>query len=472
MSIYSRIFGDKPSPPPPIIEPVETKDFGTTSAFADNAFGWSVMAGPYGPSHSGLNVNPVSSLQVGTVFSCVSILVGDLAKLPFRLMRENKEGIWLEDRKHPLARLLRKPNRRMTQADFITHIVMSILLTGNSYVAVIRDPDGRPIELIPLIPNTVSIREDGEGALFYMCFNRLFKNNQVSRTFAEEDMIHVRGGISLDGGIRGSGPNQLAGEVLGLGMAVQQLCATMFMNGAHFQGLLKTEQGISKEQVEQISNAWNAKDKNGLAGVSNSYRTPVLPLGLEFQPIQQDNTQIQMVEIRRLIVEECARLYKIPLQKLSTDGGKLGYASIDAQNQDYVDGTLIPLANPIEQTFAKVLLFDREFDDFKFEFDFNSLERGDIKTRTEHQHTMLTDGVYSVNDVLKQMNLPSIGPEGDIRTKPLNTGVVGNTEALPQFQVDAPLKETESVQVGPDAGSDKPTATPSKRVKRQSDPKA
>jgi HK97 family phage portal protein len=412
------------------------KDFGTSDAFADNNFWHNLVGGPYGQSHTGINVNPISSLSVGTVFSCISILTGDLAKLPLKLMRENDENIWLEDKKHPLARLLRKPNRRMTQSDFITNIVMSVLLVGNAFIAVIRDNDGRPIELIPLIPNTVSIREDGDGNLFYLCTNRLFPDRKV-QTFTEDDMVHIRGGISLDGGIRSASITQLASETLGLGIATQQLCGEMFRNGAHFQGLLKTDQRLTKEQIESTSENW----KQRAGGVVNAYRTPILQGGLEFQPIQQDATQLQMVETRRQLVEEVARLFKVPLYKLSTVD-KMGYNSIDAQQQDYIDSTLIPLANPIEQSLAKTLLFDREFDSLRFAFDFDSLERGDIKTRTDFQHSMMSDGVFSVNEVRKQMNLPSIGPEGDIRTKPINTGVVGDTQGLPLYQVEAPIKET------------------------------
>ncbi len=416
--------------------PPTTKDFGSSDAYADNV-GWTtLLGGPLGGSHTGIQVNPINSLQASAVYACVRILVGDIAKLPLRLMKQGKDGIWLEDHKHSISRLLRKPNKRMTQHDMVTHMVMSQLLVGNSYTAVSRNENGAPTGLVPLIPSVVSIREDSSGNLFYYAVSRLFDNNSQAKTFTEDDIIHVRN-MSFDGGIRGSSPTQMASEVLGLALATQQLAASLFGNGAHFQGLLTTDQPLGKEAIDQTSEQWNGRSH----GMRNAYKTPVVSRGLKFQPISQNATETQLLESRRLAVEECARIYGVPLYKLSSVE-KMGYNSIDAQSQDYIDSTLIPITNPIEQALAKVLLFDREFDNYKFSFDFSALEKGDLKTRTEHLHTLLTDGVLNRNEVRREFNLPSIGEQGEIYTAPLNVGVLGDTSGLPVVQIDAPVKET------------------------------
>lgn len=435
---------------------LETKDFGTSDAYADNV-GWTtLLGGPYGISHTGVSVNPVKSLQFSAVYACVRVLTGDIAKLNLRLLRD-KNGIWLPERAHPLARLLRRPNSRMTQHDFTQHIVMSILLVGNAYVAIIRDNNGRPVQLIPLIPSTVSIREDGDGRLFYFVTNRLLPSELKVRTISEDDMLHVRA-LSLDGGIRGASVTQLASETFGLALATQELAASMFRNGATMLGLLSTEEALNKEAIEQVAQQWANRD-GGFAGVHNGYKTPVLQRGLKYQPISQNAQESQLLETRRQLVEECARIFGVPLYKLSSVD-KLGYNSIDAQAQDYIDSTLIPLTNPIEQALEQKLLFDREFDDFRFSFDFSDLEKGDLKTRTETQHMLLTDGVLNVNEVRNRMNLPGIGPEGDIYTKPTNTGVLGQVSGLPIYQINAPVKETEEMPA-----QEQPATTNDKAIK-------
>lgn len=416
---------------------IKTKDFGQSDAYSDLA-GWTtLLGGPYGSSHTGIQVNPINSLQAGTVFACIRVLTGDISRLPLRLLRLGPDGIWLPEQQHPLARLLRRPNRRMTQSDLITHTVMSLLLVGNAYIAIFRDEAGRPVELVPLIPSTVSIREDGEGALFYYSTSRLFPGERKTLNFAEEDVIHVRA-ISLDGGIRGASPTQLASEVLGLALATQQFSAAMFKNSAMFQGLLSTDQRLSKEQVEQIQLAWNSRH----SGVHAAYRTPLLQGGMKFSTVQQNAQESQLLETRRQLVEEVARVYGVPLYKLSSLDAKQGYNSLDAQQTDYVSSTLVPLCNPIEQAMEQRLLFEREFDKFRFGFDFRAIEKGDSKAQSERHHQLLSDGVLSVNEIRRELNLPSIGAQGDIFTKPTNMGVLGDQTGLPVYQIDAPVKES------------------------------
>jgi HK97 family phage portal protein len=421
------------------LDRIATKDFGNSDAFSDNA-GWTSLFSPYGMSHTGLEVTPISALQSGTVMACVRILCGDIAKLPLKLMRRGDDGIWLEDRKNPLSRLIRKPNKRMTECDMVTSWVFSLLLTGNAYTAVLRDTAGRPQELVPLLPTLVSITEDNNGDLFYYAMSRLL--NPFSHRWTEEDMIHVRS-MSLDNGIRGASPIQLCSEVVGLSLATQQLAASLFKNNGFFSGYLSTPNTVNKEALETIRDAWS----RNATGMHNAYKTPVLGYGFDFKQTQMTAEQAQLESARKLIVEECARIFGVPLYKLGSNE-KSSYNSIDAVSLDYIDGTLRPLINPIQQALNRTLLFDREFDDYRFEFDLKELERGDLKTQSDYNHQLLSDGVLSVDEVRKSMNLPPI-PDGSgaIRTRPLNTGVVGDTTGLPVFQIQAPIKETETEQV-------------------------
>ncbi len=415
------------------LDRTETKDWGGSDAYSDSA-GWTSLFSPYGQSHTGIPVTPISALQSGTVMACCRILTGDIAKMPLRLMHRCENDIWQEDRKHPLSRLIRKPNKRMTECDMVTAWVFSLLLTGNSYTAIIRATDGSPSQLIPLIPTLVSITEDSQGNLFYSAMSRLL--TPFSQRWSEEDVCHVRS-MSLDNGIRGSSPIQLCSEVVGLSLATQQLAASLFKNNGFFSGYLTTANTVNKEALETVRDAWQRNQ----AGMHNAYRTPVLGYGFDFKQTQMTAEQAQLLGARQQVVEEVARIFGVPLYKLGSND-KSSYNSIDAVSQEYVDSTLIPLTNPIEQALNRTLLFEREFDDYRFEFDFSALEKGDLKTRSDYQHQKLSDGVYSVNEVRREMNLPGIGAEGDIRTKPLNVGTIGDRSGLPVYQVSAPIKET------------------------------
>lgn len=208
------------------------------------------------------------------------------------------------------------------------------------------------------------------------------------------------------------------------------------------KGYLSTDTtGIPKEMIEQLREQWQATQ----SGMHNTGKTPALQAGFQYHTVDGNAEAWQLVEARQQIIREIAMVMGVPLYKLSSME-KSSYTAIDAQQQDYIDGTLIPLINPIEEELNRKLLFEDQIGKYKFEFDFSALEKGDLKTRSEYVHQMLSDGVLSVNEVRKEFNLPGIGESGDIRTKPLNTGVLGSAQAMPIFQIDAPKKETETIE--------------------------
>src|SRR3569833_476368 len=108
----------------------------------------------------------------------------------------------------------------------------------------------------------------------------------------------------------------------------------------------------------------------------------------------------------------------------------------------YVTNTLQGIATKVEQELERVLLFDDERDRYTIDFDFDSLLRGDLKSRMESYQIGILNGIYSINEVREREGLESIGADGDEHRVPVNVAPAGTpTETTPEQDVsDAPAQ--------------------------------
>jgi len=97
------------------------------------------------------------------------------------------------------------------------------------------------------------------------------------------------------------------------------------------------------------------------------------------------------------------------------------YSNVEQSQQSYVQNTLNGLATKIEQELERVLLFDDERDQYRIAFDFDSILRGDLKSRMEAMQIGLLNGVFSINEVREREGLEAIAG-GDEHRVPMNTG--------------------------------------------------
>jgi HK97 family phage portal protein len=408
-------------PNAPDTSEITTKD--APANWGDMTAGWSTLAGlGMFQNNSGVQVTPYTALQSSAVYACVKRLSTDVAKLPLRMMRKLPNGGWEEETNHPVARLLRKPNRRMTKFEFVQTVVMYHQLHGNAYVAIVRDEAGIPVELVPMTPGAVSVTEASTGDLFYDVSSRMLSPN--TQRLRAEDVIHVRN-LSLDNGIRGASPIALASEVMGLTLAAQTLAANTFKQGAHFSGTLSTDQKLSPEQINQTSRAWHESS----SGVGNAGKTPVLQGGLKFDKISQSAEESQLLESRKFAVEEVCRIFGVPPAKLHVVDRATTGNNVEEQNQSYIDDTLMAITRPIEEALEIDLLFGDEAGKYAFNFDYDELLRGNRSDRYAAHSQALQNGFMSINEVrAAEKLLPIEG--GDTYRIQLNLADVSNFEEV------------------------------------------
>jgi HK97 family phage portal protein len=362
-------------------------------------------------SNTGVPVTPFTALQAAAVYACVKFISQDIAMLRPFLRRRIGKGQWVLETRHPLLKILAKPNPWQTRFEFMSYWVTSLLLRGNGFVVVERDQFGEPTALVPVAPDRVTIMLSPEGDLWYRINSHRLGYGIV---IPQDDMLHLKN-ISMDGYV-GVSPIAIAQDVIGLALATQQHGGILFRQGGQIGGVITHPGRLSKEASERIGNSWRETH----SGVQNAHKVAILEEGMQFAKIAMTNEDAQFLETRRFQVIDICRLYGVPPHKLG-ELDKATLNNIEQQSQQYVDAALKPIAESISQLFDAHLLFEDERVILQNRMDFDEVTRGDLASRYSAYQIGVLNGWLSRNEVRAKENMDPI-EGGDEYRVPLNTG--------------------------------------------------
>jgi HK97 family phage portal protein len=358
------------------------------------------------PSESGIYVSPETAMRCSAVFACVGLLAESIAQLPMKLYQGHGQER-IEAWGHWLHRLLYyHPSPWQTSFEWRETAMLHLCLRGNFYAWKVRDGAGRVVELLPLHPDTVSVRQRDNWDLEYRV--TLKTGRQVLCT--QRDIFHVAY-RSLDG-ITGLSPIAYQRETIGLTLAAQKHGAKTFSNGAKPGGVLVHPGKLTDEAAKRLRESWEIS-----YGGDNAGRTAILEEGMTFATLSMSNSDAQYLETRRFQVEDIARIFGIPLFMIQSTEKTTSWGSgIEQMSMGYVRYTLLPWVRRWEQAIRRDLI---EEPDLEMRFNLEGLQRGDIRSRFQSYQAGVNMGVYSPNEVreLEDMN-PREG--GDVWLTPMN----------------------------------------------------
>lgn len=375
-------------------------------------------------NHTGVAVTPFSAMQAAAVYACVRCLSEDMAKLPIIISRALSEGGWLADRAHPITALLRRPNRWQSCFTFVSYIVTCLVLRGNAYVFVVRDENGQPSALIPISPERCTMRLSPKGWLFYDIGHPAF-GSRGNLTVHQDDILHLRN-ITLDG-FTGISTIAAAAEAIGLSLATQQHGANLFRQGTQASGVLKHPGVLGEAGRNNLRESWQER----YSSVENAHKVLVLEENMTFEKLSMTSDEAQFLETRKFQVEEICRIFRVPPHKIASLD-RATFSNIENQNQQYIDDSLVPMARQLEEEAEHKLFWDAERSGLRLRVDFDSMLRGDMKTRYDAYHIALGDGWLNRDTVRAREGLPPIpGNAGKEYRVALNTGPATAAPATP-----------------------------------------
>ncbi|MBO2527739.1 MAG: phage portal protein [Clostridiales bacterium] len=362
-----------------------------------------------------------AAMKISAVYGCVTYLCDFVSSLPVYVWDGNKRERVTD---HALNRVLSiRPNAWQTPSALKRFAMRSILLRGNNYAFVVRDPRTMEIkELIPLSPDCMRL-ELVKNVPQY--FYTAPKTGELFRLDAQ-DVVHLPG--DGEDGLKGLSVLRYAANTLSRASAADEYEQAVYKNNARPGGVLETDSdlgGLSSvpdpnnpdkmlSKKENVRRAW----ENAHAGSANAFRVAVLDNGLKYQPIKIDAYDASFVASKDVSVADIARFFGVPLHCLGA--GKQSYSSNEQNSLEFVQGRGLAIVRGWEDELSYKLLTDSDLSKgYRIKFNLDGRLRGDTAARAAFYKSMHETGAYSVNDIMRLEDRPDV-EGGDVHYASLN----------------------------------------------------
>ncbi|TCM17215.1 HK97 family phage portal protein [Novosphingobium sp. PhB165] len=336
--------------------------------------GWTRILEPFvGAWQKNVEVNPAAVLAFHAVFSCMTLIASDIAKLRVKLV-ELSEGVWTETTNPSYSPVLRKPNGFQTRNQFWENWFLSKLSKGNTYV--LKDRDGRGVvtALYILDPDRVEplVSEDG-GVYYRLQTDYLSGITEEAITVPANEIIHDRFNC-LFHPLVGLSPIYASGLAATQGLQIQNTSARFFGNGSKPGGLLVAPGKIDQANADRLKEYWN-KNFTG----ENAGKIAVLGDGLKYEALTVNAKDAELIQQLKWTAEVVCSTFHVPPYKIGV-GTLPSYNNVQALNVEYFSQCLQSLIEAAETCMDEGL---KTGEKLGTEFDTENLLRMDSVTQMQ-----------------------------------------------------------------------------------------
>lgn len=390
-------------------------------------------------SASGTEVTGDRALGLSGFWHASRSIAEDIGKIPlvtYRRLERGKE----EAEDHPVFSLLHDvPNPNMTAMSLKETMTHQALIAGNAFAEIqFSNSTGEIVGLWPIHPSRVEIRPNRNNtrALVYVIYN----DDGTITPREPRRILHLHG-LGMDG-VQGYSIIKIALESIGLGLAVETFGSSFFGNGAHLRGAVKHPGQLSDKALEHLRDSWSETYQ----GPENAHKFAIFEEGMDWVRMGIEPEAAQFLQTREFTVEEMARFFRMPVQKMGImlAKGTSGQKMTDEDVQSlYVTDTLMPWMVRFEQE-CKRKLFAFSSDRRHFaKFFISGMLRGSAEARSNYWSRLFHVGAASQNDIREAEGLNPV-PHGDVLYVPVNmvpahlaaTGQLGGAPAPNQPEGD------------------------------------
>lgn len=348
-----------------------------------------------GASAAGINVTIDKAMGIPAIWAAVNFISGTMAGLPLNLYRKTDNGREKVD--SPLATILHDSwNDETSSFDARKYSYEQVFTGGRSLTFIESNAAGRIINLWPLNPEKVKIEMRGGRKVY-----RYKEQGRNEIVYQAREIIDIPFSLHADM-MTSRSPILTNADTIGLGIAATNYGSKLFQNGGvpPFMITGNFESGAAlKRASDDLQSAIRTAAKENRLAIS-------LPSGHEIKSIGVDPEKSQLVELKRFLIEEYARIYSLPptfLQDLSNGT----FSNTEQQDLHFVKHTIKRWVEQTEQEM-NLKLFGKLNNEFYVEFNLDGLLRGDFKTRMDGYASGIQNGVLTPNEARRQENRPDM----------------------------------------------------------------
>lgn len=345
---------------------------------------------------AGVAVNVDRALGVSGIWSAVNFLSSTRASLPCHVYKRNRNGDKEKVGGGLETMLHDAPNPYQTSYDCFKYLFDRFYTDGRGLAWIERRPSGEPVYLWPLVTSEVTVKRSG-GILRYQ-----YNDDGKERIYNAEDVVDLVFMQNSDM-IGAKSPVMTCAESIAQAIATTAYGSKMFRNGGMppfiLEGPFEEESTMRRAKKDVAKAAKDAYEKGD--------QMIALPLQHKLKELGFDPSKLQMVELRRFLIEEIARIYQLPpffLQDLSN----ANFSNSEQQDLHLVKHTLRRHIVQFEQQL-NLKLFGQSKRSRFVEVNVDGLLRGDFKTRMDGYATAIQNSVMAPDEVRSKENLPKKG---------------------------------------------------------------
>lgn len=344
---------------------------------------------PYDNSESSILANP-------TVFSCITLVQGDIGKLPFVV--EQKDGQVWQRVEHDILKLLRRPNLYQNQIQFLKHWIWSKLLFGNTYVFKVRQ--GRDVVgLYILDPLKVTPLISDMGEVFYQVTDDKLSKMQGTALVPSSEIIHDRDNC-LYHPLVGLSPLFAATNAARISNAIIKDSKAFFTQGAKPSGILTAPGNIADGTAQRLKEYWERNFSGDKAG-----KVAVVGDGLTYTAVRMNSVDAQLIEQLGWSDEKICSVFHIPAYMVGV-GQMPSYNNIEALTIQYFTQCLQELIQGLEECLNQGLNIQPRF---RIQLDLDGLFRMDQTSQAEVVTKLVGGKVMRPDEGRAKFNLPPTG---------------------------------------------------------------
>lgn len=319
---------------------------------------------------AGKSVTSTTALRSAATCAAVRVISECAGGLPIHIFRRGTDNKKERDTDHTAAAILSSNANPWTSSTQLrTALQVDALLHDNGGFAKVVRAGGKVKELHRLDPAAVTVEYADDGEPSY----RVRLKGGGEWVLPYTDVVHIQ--------TPGAAPGRpfclidAAREAIGVDLVMSEYQGLLFGNGARPSGILRVKKKLNEKAVESLKKSWAAAH-----GGSKGGGTAVLEDDTEWQAIALNLVDAQFVELRRLAIEEIARIFQVPLTLIG-DLNRAVWRNVGELSQQFLTFGLSPWLEVWQSALERVLFTPEERKQYFLEFVTDDLIRTDLAAR-------------------------------------------------------------------------------------------
>lgn len=346
------------------------------------------------------------------VRACIRPKVKAIGKLVGKHIRDDPKAGGLKVNPDANIRfLLAEPNPYMTGQQMQEKVANQLCLNNNAFILVVRDENGKPMQLYPVPCVSVEAKYNDSGELFL----KFLYGNGKTGVFRYLDIIHLRQDYN-DNDIFGTSPLPVLAPLMNLIGTMDQGIVNAIRNSNVIRWLISFRQSMREEDIKKYVQDFV---DNYLAVESTTFGAAGIDSKADIQRIEPKDYVPNALQTEKVV----DRLYSY----WGTNKKIVQSSYTEDEWTAYYESEIEPVVVQMYQTYT-VALFSRKERGYgnRIVFEANNLQCASLTTKLAFQ-AMVDRGAMTPNEWRETMNLAPIeGSDQPIRR--LDTQVVNMLE--------------------------------------------